>query len=216
MRSKDSRKRTEALSLCADSIPHYARSEPSSGRAAHVRARSRLDVASKYDCASPEPSRERRGALVRSAPLPVFEEWPLQTGVSGKNDHPPVRFVHSAGYPDDGPPRSRRRESRDDQNDDRKTRQLCAQIRRALHGVIPLPGASLFEGLIVEAVEPDPDASRVRVVISVPLTTPASVTALKQRLDQMAGFIRSEVAPRITGKRVPTLSFELIPREEDV
>lgn len=116
-------------------------------------------------------------------------------------------------HPDDGPPTSRRKESRDDGSDDRKTMQLCAQVRRALHGVIPLPGSSCFEGLVVEAVEPDPDASRLRVVISVPASSERTIPSLRQRLTDMVGFIRSEVAPQIHRKRVPLLTFDLVPRE---
>lgn len=116
--------------------------------------------------------------------------------------------------PDDGPPKSRRKESRDDSSDDRKTMQLCAQVRRALHGVIPFPGSSYFEGLVVEAVEPDPDASRLRVVISVPPSCAQPIPSLKQRLIDRVGFIRSEVASQIHRKRVPILTFELMPREE--
>lgn len=118
-------------------------------------------------------------------------------------------------HSDDGPPTSRRGESRDDSTDIRKTMQLCAQVRRALYGVIPLPGSSCFEGLVVESVGPDPDASRLRVVISVPVSSTWRIPALRNRLLDMAGFIRSEVAPQIHRKRVPFLAFELIPREDD-
>jgi len=116
-------------------------------------------------------------------------------------------------HPDDGPPKSRRKESRDDSSDDRKAMQLSAQVRRALHGVIPLPGSTFFEGLVVEAVEPDPDATRLRVVISVPPSCAHPIPSLKRRLTDMAGFMRSEVASQISRKRVPLLTFELVPRE---
>jgi ribosome-binding factor A len=118
-------------------------------------------------------------------------------------------------YADDGPPERRRTESRDDRFDNRKTMQLCAQVKRALYGVIPLPGLSCFDGLVVEAVEPDPDASRLRVVIRVPASATSSIAALRNRLIEMVGFIRSEVAPQIHRKRVPSLTFTLKPREGD-
>ncbi len=92
--------------------------------------------------------------------------------------------------------------------------QLCAQVRRALHGVIPLPGSSFFEGLVVEAVEADPDVTRLRVVVSVPPSCAHPIPALKQRLTDMVGFFRSEVASQINRKRVPLLTFDLIPRED--
>lgn len=108
-----------------------------------------------------------------------------------------------------------RRESRDDRFDNRKTMQLCVQVQRALYGFIPLPGLSCFDGLVVEAVEPDPDASRLRVVISVPASATGSIAALRNRLIEMVGFLRSEVAPQIHRKRVPSLTFTLMPREDD-
>ena len=119
-------------------------------------------------------------------------------------------------FPDDGSPARRRKESRADTTDDRKTMQLCAQIQRALHGVIPVPGSPMLEGLIVEAVEPNPDASTLRVVLSVPPSSAYPIASLRQRLSDMAGFIRSAVMPHIHRKRVPRLTFELIPREDDV
>ena len=116
-------------------------------------------------------------------------------------------------HSDDGPPASRRKESRDKSIDNRKLMQLCAQVRLALHGVIPMPGSSLFDGLVVEAVEPDPGVTRLRVVISVPASCTQPIPVLQQRLADMSGFMRSEVASQINRKRVPLLSFELIPRD---
>ncbi len=51
----------------------------------------------KYDCASPEPSRDRLVALVRSAPRRRERESPFHAGMSGKDDDPPLRFMHNAG-----------------------------------------------------------------------------------------------------------------------
>lgn len=119
-------------------------------------------------------------------------------------------------HADDGLPNSRRKETRDDCSNDRKTMQLCAQVRRSLHGIIPLPGSSFFEGLVVEAVKPDPNATRLRVVISVPISCAHSIPLLNQRLTDMVGFMRSEVASQINRKRVPMLTFEFIPREDTI
>lgn len=93
--------------------------------------------------------------------------------------------------------------------------QLCAQVRRALHGVIPFPDASLLDGLLVEAVEPNPGATRLRVVISVPPSCPHSIPWMRQHLIATTGFMRTEIASQINRKRVPLLTFELIPREEE-
>lgn len=115
-------------------------------------------------------------------------------------------------HPDDGPQRPRRKESHSDSSINRKTLQLCSQVQRALYGVIPAP-AGMLEGLSVEAVEPDPDASRLRVVVGVPPAYGRSPAALERWLIDSAGYIRSQVAPHIHRKRVPLLTFELLPKE---
>ncbi|MEM1165867.1 MAG: ribosome-binding factor A [Planctomycetota bacterium] len=118
-------------------------------------------------------------------------------------------------HPDDGPPTRRRKESHDDRSDERKTMQLCAQVRRSLHDMISARSSSLLDELMVEAVEPNPNASRLRVVISVPPSCAHPIPSLHQRLTAMAGLMRAEIASQINRKRVPLLTFELIPREED-
>jgi hypothetical protein len=117
-------------------------------------------------------------------------------------------------HPDDGPP-ARRREQRPDPGDiDRKTRQLCGQIRRALHGIIPDPIDPIFEGVRVEHVEPAPDATRVRVTLSLRPRSPAHVARLRARLHALRGAARTHVAGQINRKRAPFLIFDLIPRED--
>lgn len=94
----------------------------------------------------------------------------------------------------------------------------CSCVPRcgALHSAIPVPGSSALEDLIVEAVEPDPDATRLRVVISVPSSCDHPVATLKQRLDARVGLMRAEVAAQINRKRVPLLTISLIPREGEI
>ncbi len=130
--------------------------------------------------------------------------------------HAEARSLCADLHPDDGQlsiPR-RREQSYDANADLRKTMQLCAQVRRALYGVIPLPGSALSEDLLVESVEPDPDSVRLKVVISVPANATLPIPALRIHLKAKLGYIRSEIAPQISRKRVPLLTFELIPRIE--
>lgn len=128
--------------------------------------------------------------------------------------HFDARSLCSDYHSDDGPPARRRKETRDKESELRKTLQLCSQVKRALHCVIPCPGLPFQEGLLVEDVAPDPDASRLRVTVSVPAEAIHSVDAMARSLADTVGFLRSEVAASIHRKRVPMLRFELIPREE--
>jgi len=121
-------------------------------------------------------------------------------------------------HADDGPdsPLLGRREDgkRGGSSVDRKTLQLCAQVRRALHGVVSSSAQGLPDGLVVESVDPDPDASRLRVVIGVASSCAEPVPTLKRRLADHAGRLRCEVAQQISRKRAPLLTFELRPRKE--
>jgi ribosome-binding factor A len=117
-------------------------------------------------------------------------------------------------HPDDGPPARRRKESRPAPGQDRKTIQLCAQVRRTLLALIPSHRSPLLADLAVEAVEPDPDATRLRVVVSIPPSSTHPPAAIHAQLAALSGHFRAELAAAITRKRVPTLTFDLIPRKE--
>lgn len=95
----------------------------------------------------------------------------------------------------------------------RKTRQLCAQVQRALHEAVALPGFLSEPGLVVAAVEPAPDASRLRVVISAPAEAAASLPALAARVTAAAGGLRAVAARRIHRKRAPQLFFDITLRK---
>ncbi|MFK7961896.1 MAG: ribosome-binding factor A [Phycisphaerales bacterium] len=118
-------------------------------------------------------------------------------------------------YEDDCRP-PRRGEDPDDRSDDRKTMQLCAQVRRALHGMIPCPGSPGMDGLMVESVEADDHGpGRLHVVVSVPASCELPIPVVRQRLTAMTGYLRAEIAAQITRKRVPLLAFQLVPREDE-
>lgn len=93
---------------------------------------------------------------------------------------------------------------------DRKTLQLCEQVRRALE--YALSGESdddLLRMLYVAAVEPAPDADRLMVTV-VPLTKderPDPVDVMT-RLHARAGQLRSSVATAISRRKVPDLMYK--------
>ena len=94
---------------------------------------------------------------------------------------------------------------------DHKARQLCRQVFRTLTNALAGFGDDLLQDVVVDSVEPAPDASRlmVRVYTSAhqPDVSPADVL---RRLHQAQGRLRSEVAAAIVRKRAPELSFHVI------
>ena len=92
---------------------------------------------------------------------------------------------------------------------DRKTMQLCEQVRHALE--YTLSGESnddLLRMLYVAKVEPAPDADRLMVTV-VPLagTEPADPAAVMSRLYAHTGALRASVASAISRRKVPDLIY---------
>jgi len=95
---------------------------------------------------------------------------------------------------------------------ERKTRQLCRQVQRALN--FALSDRSIghgIEDLFVEEVSPAPDCGRllVHVVISGSLPVADVMVALGRETPRL----RSEVASAITRKRAP--EFYFVPASAD-
>lgn len=89
---------------------------------------------------------------------------------------------------------------------ERKTRQLCRQVQRALN--LALADGHSHDGLnevFVEEVTPAPDCGHLLVHVIVPADRPASesIAALRREVVRL----RAEVAMAITRKRAPELSF---------
>ena len=89
---------------------------------------------------------------------------------------------------------------------ERKARQLCRQVQRALN--LALADRSADDGmndLFVEEVSPAPDGGHLLVHVVIPADR--SVTETLNTLRRDAPRLRSEVAMAITRKRAPELSF---------
>lgn len=94
---------------------------------------------------------------------------------------------------------------------DRKTNQLCGQVKDCLIGVMSGLGDSLLNGLTVVQVEPAPHAGRLKVTVAA--DSPADVcdlTAIREHLSRATGMIRCEVARCVTRRKVPELVFEIV------
>lgn len=88
--------------------------------------------------------------------------------------------------------------------DERKTRQFCRQVERALNLALAGCGASL-SGVVVEEVLPAPGCGRLLVRVLIP--NGCAVADVIVELGREAPRLRSEVAMAITRKRAPELFF---------
>jgi len=89
---------------------------------------------------------------------------------------------------------------------ERKARQLCRQVQRALN--LALADRKADDGandLFVEDVSPAPDCGHLLVHVVIPADRP--ITEALSALRRDAPRLRSEVALAITRKRAPELSF---------
>jgi ribosome-binding factor A len=92
----------------------------------------------------------------------------------------------------------------------RKSRQLCSQVKDALHGALAACGDRVLQGLTVVGVEPAPHTGRLRVLVAVPPDTSISRAAAEAHLLRAAGLLRAEVAAAISRRYAPELVFEVI------
>lgn len=88
----------------------------------------------------------------------------------------------------------------------RKGRQLCGQVKDALHLALGGCADAVLQGLAVVSVDPAPHTGRLRVVVAGGADRPAAAAAL----DRAAGFLRSEVARAVSRWHAPELVFEVV------
>jgi ribosome-binding factor A len=100
-----------------------------------------------------------------------------------------------------------------DRKAQRKQRQLCRQVQEAEGQALAVLDDSILQDAWVMDVEPAPDASRLAVFVRAP--PGARREEVLSRLERIAGYLRSEVAGAITRKRAPTLTFRVLPAEEE-
>ena len=103
-------------------------------------------------------------------------------------------------------------ENRFDPRRDRKTLQLCRQVQRAL--ALALGGECADEVLrdvYVESVEPMGGPGQLRVNVVIPGKVHAAPMEVMERLADHTPRLRAAVAREICRKRVPNLSFVVMP-----
>jgi ribosome-binding factor A len=74
-----------------------------------------------------------------------------------------------------------------------------------------------LQSVRILAVRPAPDASQLAVLVcSDDLDPGEGAASILQRLERVAGRLRTEVAASISRKRVPRLLFYVVPARDDV
>ncbi len=109
-----------------------------------------------------------------------------------------------------------RRERRAEQGRrEQKDRRLCKEVLRQLSlALAELAREEWAAGLAVVEVQPAPDASRLKVMVTVGGTRElAEALELVARLQALEGALRWEIATVVARRRVPELHFELAPGE---
>ena len=94
----------------------------------------------------------------------------------------------------------------------RKALQLCRQVERTLTYVLSDLNDDVLAGLMVQSVQPAPNASRLLVTVC-PMDTTADPVKVLTHLHSAAGRLRAEIGSAIHRKRVPELMFRCVPRE---
>jgi ribosome-binding factor A len=98
----------------------------------------------------------------------------------------------------------------------RKALQLCGEVARTLNCVLSGEcGNDVLRDVVVEAVQPVPNTSRLLVTVSlVPSAAGVERAAVLQHLHSASGMLRSEVAAAIHRRKTPELVFRLVRRAD--
>lgn len=139
---------------------------------------------------------------------------PARTKPAGlsRKDLDVMRSLVGTLIPEDGSDTRRRCKSEPgDGGADRKTRQLCGQVARALNLALGESHDRVLQSALVVQVTPDPDASRLRVLLAHPEAEPAEIMA---HAEAASAWLRAQVAQAIARKLVPGLVFQPAPPEQ--
>jgi ribosome-binding factor A len=98
----------------------------------------------------------------------------------------------------------------------RKALQLCGQVARTLSCVLSGEcGDDVLREIIVEAVQPVPNTSRLLVTVTLaPSAAGVEPATVLQHLHSASGMLRSEVAAAIHRRKTPELVFRVVTRGE--
>jgi ribosome-binding factor A len=112
--------------------------------------------------------------------------------------------------PDDGidPSDEKRAEARPVRN--RKALQLCRQVAEALALAFSGCADPVLNDLLIVAVRPAPDSSRLLVLVQSASGVPVTQSLLLEHLERAKGMLRQEVARSIHRRKTPDLTFAFV------
>jgi ribosome-binding factor A len=110
--------------------------------------------------------------------------------------------------PEDGIDPRKDNGKRSDRVPNRKALQLCSQVERTLSLVLAECGEECLRDLLVAAVEPAPDSTRLLVTLCpAPSAAPTDTGPVLAALGRAQPLLRREVAGAIHRKKTPQLTF---------
>ncbi len=95
----------------------------------------------------------------------------------------------------------------------RKDAQLCAQIADALGLTLAESADPSLNGLWVKEVQPAPHIGHLRVLVQA--GRGEDPNRIHSKLEERGGYLRRQVGEAIHRKKVPSLSFVVLPPEEE-
>jgi ribosome-binding factor A len=98
-----------------------------------------------------------------------------------------------------------------DRGNDRKVKQLCKQVERAVAAALGDCADDALVDAFVTEVAPAPDARRLAVTVCVGATVDPD--RVREALRAATSFLRSRIAGEIHRKRVPEIAFDVRPEE---
>lgn len=112
--------------------------------------------------------------------------------------------------PDDGvDPKYDARGCHSHRKPDRKSSQLCEQVRRALDFIIPDALQDTKYDVLIVSVLPAPNTGNLLVLLT-GLDPTQDDLELHQAIVERAGFIRTAVAESIQRRKAPTLTYRVV------
>ncbi len=100
-----------------------------------------------------------------------------------------------------------------DPRTDRKTQQLCQQVKRVLTGGCD---DAVLSDVQIDSVEPVGNSSHLFVRVILLATSEESAWETLGRLNERSARLRAVIAQSISRKRVPGLSFVVVPQEAEL
>lgn len=116
------------------------------------------------------------------------------------------KYKFSEGYRE-GDGRDPRYDRGDRKADNRKALQLCSQVKDVLNMALAGMADEVVQNLYVESIQPAPDSTHLLALVR----TDGDALVAQQHVSRASGLLRTEVGAGINRKRVPHITFQVMP-----